>query len=777
MSLSNLVGQVLDGKYRIEKQLGRGGMGAVYLATHLGTDRPVAVKVIIPQFMLNDEFIERFRREAKAAGRMRHPNVVDVTDFGFAEAGGERVAYLVMEYLDGCTLAEVLAEESRLPIDWIVDILEQACSAVDEAHRAGIVHRDLKPDNIWLEPNRRGGYTVKVLDFGLAKHGEAPPPESLRPMITTTSPSAHSCRLTTPPAIAPRTELLEAATRVITQEQNKTTAQSTAKAESNTSEGLEAATRLIVPEASQGAPQASRQKEPETATLDLAPKLSEASTLVLAPQSSEGATHALTPQSSEAATLALAPESSEAGTLIQPASLVGNPTARHAVTSTADKSESATQMLAPETEEAETRIQPPTSRATPANTVRQTMQESSAQSTAPEDGLTRVGSILGTPAYMSPEQCRGLSLDARSDIYSFGVIAYQMLTGETPFKGDIHEVMRQHMEAAPVPIRDKRRKIPRKMAAVVMSALAKNPADRPPSAASFANALRASSDGTGKLLRRAFALYSEYFPVFFRLALVAYLPVFLVTLLFLMKDLLVKSAVLSDLATTIISIALLLLMFLVNFISSTIVSGVTIWFVMQLYVAPLRPLSVRSALRALKSRLKPLILTTLRVLGLAILFCIPLVIPGLIYLINSSLTAPVVIMENLRGRAAVQRSKQLVKRARLTVIAILLLQHLLIPRLVSTLVFGLFGVKGQFSPHSEAIVQRFAEAFSTLINVLVIPLVAMLTALLYLKVRQLGGERLKEMLDQFEQEEIPQTKWQKRMRDRLSSSSHATRSA
>src|SRR2546423_15689233 len=155
MALAQLVGQVLDEKYRIEKQLGKGGMGSVYLATHLGTDRPVALKVIAPQFMLNDEFIERFKREAKASGRMRHPNVVDVTDFGFANVGSARVAYLVMEYLDGCSLGEVLAEESRLPIDWVVDILEQTCSAVDEAHRAGTIHRDLTPDNIWLEPNRR----------------------------------------------------------------------------------------------------------------------------------------------------------------------------------------------------------------------------------------------------------------------------------------------------------------------------------------------------------------------------------------------------------------------------------------------------------------------------------------------------------------------------------------------------------------------------------------------------------------------------------------------
>ena len=175
MGLTQLTGEVLDEKYRIEKELGKGGMGSVYLATHLGTGRPVAVKVITPQFMMNDEFVERFRREAKAAGRLHHPNVVNVTDFGFAHVEGERIAYLVMEYLDGCTLAEVLAEESQLPIDWVVDIIEQTSSAVDEAHQQGIVHRDLKPDNIWLEPNRRGGYTVKVLDFGLAKLGDVQP--------------------------------------------------------------------------------------------------------------------------------------------------------------------------------------------------------------------------------------------------------------------------------------------------------------------------------------------------------------------------------------------------------------------------------------------------------------------------------------------------------------------------------------------------------------------------------------------------------------------------
>src|SRR6266550_8408753 len=174
--LEQYVGQVLDDKYRLEQLLGQGGMGAVFLATHLGTERYVALKLIAPQFMRNEEFVERFKREARAAGRLRHPNVVDVTDFGFARAGQESVAYLVMEYLDGCTLSDVLAEEDRLPLYWVVDILEQVCSAVDEAHQQGIVHRDLKPDNIWLEPNGLGGYRVKVLDFGIAKLAEVNAP-------------------------------------------------------------------------------------------------------------------------------------------------------------------------------------------------------------------------------------------------------------------------------------------------------------------------------------------------------------------------------------------------------------------------------------------------------------------------------------------------------------------------------------------------------------------------------------------------------------------------
>src|SRR5215216_7934898 len=173
--LTKLIGQVLDGKYQLDKQLGQGGMGAVFLATHLGTKRPVALKVIAPQFMANEEVGERFRREAEAAGRLRHPNVVNVTDFGVALVGRDKLAYLVMEYLDGCSLGDMIKERGQLPLSFAVDIVEQICLAIGNAHEQGIIHRDLKPDNIWLQPDQRGGYNVKVLDFGLAKLHDAAP--------------------------------------------------------------------------------------------------------------------------------------------------------------------------------------------------------------------------------------------------------------------------------------------------------------------------------------------------------------------------------------------------------------------------------------------------------------------------------------------------------------------------------------------------------------------------------------------------------------------------
>src|SRR5215831_6603251 len=165
----SMIGEILDGKYRIDRQLGAGGMGNVYLATHLGTTRVVAVKVIAPKWAADPHFLARFQREAQACGRLRHPNIVNVTDFGIAHSSRGNIPYLVMELLDGQTLSAFQESQPRPPLPLVADLLDQIGLALEEAHRHGIVHRDLKPDNIWLEPNGRGGHTVKVLDFGVAK--------------------------------------------------------------------------------------------------------------------------------------------------------------------------------------------------------------------------------------------------------------------------------------------------------------------------------------------------------------------------------------------------------------------------------------------------------------------------------------------------------------------------------------------------------------------------------------------------------------------------------
>ena len=164
-----LITRTIDNKYLMEHLLGKGGMGSVYMALHTGTKRSVAVKVIAPQYMRNRELLIRFQREAEATGRLRHPNVVNVTDFGVTVIDSTPVAYLVMEYLDGETLQDFLQRTPIPPTALALEILEQVALGITEAHSHGILHRDLKPQNIWLQPDGRGGYLVKVLDFGIAK--------------------------------------------------------------------------------------------------------------------------------------------------------------------------------------------------------------------------------------------------------------------------------------------------------------------------------------------------------------------------------------------------------------------------------------------------------------------------------------------------------------------------------------------------------------------------------------------------------------------------------
>ncbi|MBA2340225.1 MAG: protein kinase [Pyrinomonadaceae bacterium] len=160
-----LIGQTLAGKYRIDDHISNGGMGAVYRATHVLMEKSVAIKVLHPALAADDKIVQRFTREAKAASRISHPHALNVTDFGEAENG---VVFLVMEYLRGRTLKEVIREEGVLPLSRAVEIIRQVCGALDAAHAEGVVHRDLKSDNIMLEELDAGDW-AKVLDFGIAK--------------------------------------------------------------------------------------------------------------------------------------------------------------------------------------------------------------------------------------------------------------------------------------------------------------------------------------------------------------------------------------------------------------------------------------------------------------------------------------------------------------------------------------------------------------------------------------------------------------------------------
>jgi serine/threonine-protein kinase len=161
-----LLGHTLDGKYRLDEQLGIGGMGTVYRALHLLIDRPVAIKVLNRLFVEDEAARTRFRREARAAGRLQHPNAVTVTDFGESQDG---YVYLVMELLEGRTLRDVLAKEAPLDVARSVALMLQISAAVAAAHEAGIIHRDLKPANIFIVQRAEVPAVVKVLDFGIAK--------------------------------------------------------------------------------------------------------------------------------------------------------------------------------------------------------------------------------------------------------------------------------------------------------------------------------------------------------------------------------------------------------------------------------------------------------------------------------------------------------------------------------------------------------------------------------------------------------------------------------
>ena len=289
--VDSFLGRVLDEKYRLDARLGEGGMGTVYRATHLLIERPVAVKVLNSRLVTDEAARERFRREARAAGRLRHTNAVAVTDFGETSDG---LVYIVMELLEGRSLREMLAAEAPLEAARAVSLMLQTSAAVGAAHEEGIIHRDLKPGNIFVVQRPSVPHIVKVLDFGIAK---------------------------------------------------------------------------------------------------------------------------------------LATDATDGGSPIT---------------------------------------------------------------------LTEAGVMIGTPRYMSPEQCDGAPLTPASDVYSLGVILYEMLTGEPPFTGATPlSVALKHSAEAPRPPREINQNIPPEIEEVVLHALEKKPADRPPDAGALRRELYAVSERLG----------------------------------------------------------------------------------------------------------------------------------------------------------------------------------------------------------------------------------------------------------------------------------------
>lgn len=669
------IGDLVDGKYRVEALLGQGGMGAVFRAVHAHTGRTVALKVIVPRFAADESFLKRFEREARAAGSLRHPNIVDVTDFGYAQTPSGRLAYLVMEFLEGCSLADVLKQQAGLPLAWSVDVLEQIGGAVEEAHRAGLLHRDLKPDNIWLEPNRKGGYTVKVLDFGLAK------------IASSAEEKVEHGELTR------RQERADA--------------------------DVEGETRIR-----------GDRSTPKSAALD-----------------------------------------------------DDNPTSLRPVSNADDDATSARPTL-----------------------------DAPHESTTEQ--ATAMGAIVGTPAYMSPEQCRGALLTPASDVYSLGVIAYRMLAGRLPFEGTADAQIDAHLRVAPPDIRKLRGDLPLDATDLLMQALAKRPEDRPKSAGAFAAMISAKAQPTSDFLRSAVFLFIQHAGTFLRASILWMSPALVLVAITALVAILEASGT-GTLLSGIPPYGFIFVPQVLGFMGVLALQGAIVPAVMQAIVAPLQPIDLSSLTRAFSGRMKSYVRGIMPLVGLMagifvwtfviVRFIPPLLRPlrpllvgaprPVLVLLVTAIMGPLVfgplfffrksaigsafqflgsvaMVEGRTSRAALDRAATLARASGRALHAVTLVS------MIIGLVFGfILSIAGLALPRGLPDWGNgpLQAVFICVAMVFLAPFLSVVSALTYLRAIKAAGESPDDVLRSFERQILPASHWKLATRDRILTQIDATR--
>ena len=305
-----------------------------------------------------------------------------------------------------------------------------------------------------------------------------------------------------------------------------------------------------------------------------------------------------------------------------------------------------------------------------------------------------------------------------------------------------------------------------------MSALAKDPAERPQTAFAFASSLRAQADGVGSMYRRAFALYSEYFPKFLRISLIAHIPVIVFTMILIALDLSEKSwsqgSKTMKIGVLCVFVVVSLLQIVSYFLAGSAISGMTAVIVTQLSVAPLRPVELRTAFAVVKRRWRPFLNTSIRLTLRVMLGFMLFLIPGFFIMVRYFLWAPVVIMEGLDKKAARLRARELGARSWRTVITVFALQFL-IPMVITGLLGAAVGRASMTKTHTGVTftLGKASQHLVGLANIFIVPLMSIVPALLYLKMRQLGGESLVSALEQIEEAQCDRSQWQQRMRSRL----------